>query len=104
MFNEEYREHGIELEPDLSLYSIRLTKKSGRPKMDMPPFDASQKMVDLKIESLAIYIKNKEVAIKQLAAKPSMTPITTPSLKTKDSLKGVDTLEVQVNINNSLKS
>ena len=72
--------------------------------MDMPPFDASQKMVDLKIESLAIFVKNKEAASKQPAAKPSMTPVTTPSLKTKDSLKGVDAMEMQANINNSLKS
>ncbi len=56
--------------------------------MDMPPFDSSQKMVDLKIENLALYIKNKEAAIKHIAGKPSMTPITTPSLKTKDSMKG----------------
>lgn len=86
MFNELHKESGIELEPDLSLYSIRLAKKSGRPKLDMPPFDASQKLVDLKVESLAIHIKNKESAVKQ-AGKTAVTPATAPSLKTKESLK-----------------
>lgn len=104
MFNDEHRDTGIELEPDLSLYSVRLAKKSGKPKMDMPQFDPSQKMVDLKIDSVAIYIKNKEAAIKHTAAKPSMTPITTPSLKTKDSIKGTEVPELPTNINNSLRS
>jgi hypothetical protein len=50
--------------------------------MDMPPFDVSQKMVDLKIDTIAIYIKNKD-AIKHSLSTSSTTPITAPSLKTK---------------------
>jgi hypothetical protein len=71
--------------------------------MDMPPFDVSQKMVDLKIDTIAVYIKNKD-AVKHSVNNASAAPAITLSLKTKESTKVTETLDtVDNNINNSLR-
>lgn len=49
----------------MSCYSLRLPKKSGRAKLDMPPFDPNQKMTDLKVTTIVIYVKDKK-AIRQI--------------------------------------
>jgi hypothetical protein len=74
--NEELKEHGIELETDMSFYTVRLPKKNGKPKLDMPCFDPNYKIVDVKIDTLSVQIKKKE-AIKLLKDKhQELTPQT----------------------------
>jgi hypothetical protein len=67
-------------------YNVRLAKKNGRPKMDMPLFDPKQKMIDLKIDKVAVQIKNKD-AVKQPNAKPASTATTVSSVPTPDVIQ-----------------
>lgn len=78
-FNDEFKEQGFELDTDIKSYNVRLAKKNGRPKMDMPLFDPKQKMIDLKVDRVAVQIKNKD-AIKQVNAKPVATATTVSSI------------------------
>jgi hypothetical protein len=71
--------------------------------MDMPPFDMSQKMVDLKIDTIAVYVKNKD-AVKHSANITSATSTSAPSTKTKECTKVIETLETGGNINDNLRT
>jgi hypothetical protein len=66
--NEELKEYGIELETDMTYYTVRLPKKNGKPKLDMPFFDPKQKVSDVKVTTLSVQVKNKD-AIKQIKKK-----------------------------------
>lgn len=51
----------------------------------MPLFDPKQKMIDLKVDKVAVQIKNKD-AIKQLNAKQGLTAPTLSSIPIQETL------------------
>lgn len=77
--NYELKGKGVRLETEMKYYSVRLPKKSGKPKLDMPCFDPNQTIVDVKIQALAVQIKNPEAIRIDEVKSPELTPQTQDS-------------------------
>jgi hypothetical protein len=65
VFKKKLEDKGYVMETSLSNYTLRLAKKNGKPKTDMPcnsvfniAIDLKQKFLEMKVHSCAIQLKN----------------------------------------------
>lgn len=55
-FNSDLSKYCIRFEVNSKYYGLRLAKKNGKPKLDMPCFDPTQYISNIKVEILSIHI------------------------------------------------